>query len=215
MNLRRYRFPLSALFLLVILYFIGFTMWAIPSVTVAVGWKPETTLVVMPDVERAYSPALQEGDVVLSINGQPAQRGEMLFPLPMSTAYTFTLQRDGQIITRMIPVTDSTLFRLLTLPVAILAIAFWIIGFFTVWFARPRETEALYAGFSWQLIGAGLVSVGPFKTGAPGAWIVASVLIWAFPVILVWLAFLPRLTPLSRTTKKLLWGYGIVEPLRQ
>lgn len=210
MNLRRYRFPLSALFLLVILYFIGFTLWTIPPVSVAVGWQPETTLVVMPDIEGTYSPALQEGDVVLSINGQSVQRGEWLFPFPTPPAYLFTLERDGQIVTQLIPVADSTLFHLLTLPVAVLAVAFWIIGIFTVGFAHPRETDALYAGFSWQLIGAGLVSVGPFKTGAPGAWIVAGVLIWAFPVILVWLAFLPRLTPLSATAKKLLWGYGSV-----
>jgi signal transduction histidine kinase len=208
--LHQYRIVLSLLFLLTILYFVAFNWLTLPPLTLVLGWRPDTTLVVLSDVERGYSPMLQPGDRILAINGRVVQRGKLIFEPPVKPVYRLTLQRGDAIITQDVTIPKSDLFRPWLLSIEGLAIAFWGIGLLTVLFARSDQRAALYVGLAWQLIGAGIASPGPSQLGAPGAWLVGQVLIFLFPLIMLWLAFVPQQTPLPMVAQRLLQGCFLV-----
>ena len=89
MNLRfkvmvyRYRLLLSALLLLTIVYFMVYTWVALPPLILMIGWQTETEMQVMEVVDEAYLPYLTPGDIVLAVDGRPAERREQLFPAPV------------------------------------------------------------------------------------------------------------------------------------
>ncbi|HIP71200.1 MAG TPA: hypothetical protein EYH05_07370, partial [Anaerolineae bacterium] len=153
-----------------------------------------------------YSQYVQPGDVVLAIDGRPVRRGQPIFTPPVKPAYELTLQRGEEIFTQEIVVVESQLFRMLKLSHSFLALAIWFIGFMTVQFARPEQSPAVYVGLGFQLIAAGIVSAGPSQLGAPGAWIVGNVLIFYFPLIMLYLSFMPGNTPLNALAQTSLRG---------
>ncbi|MFQ5436451.1 MAG: hypothetical protein ACE5FD_16425, partial [Anaerolineae bacterium] len=154
--LYRQRCVLSACLLLIIGYFLGFTWLTLPSLTVVLGWQPETTFTVLPDVEHSYGDVLQPGDVILAVDGRPVKRGELIFSPPVKSVYQLTLQRDGEVVETAVSTANSRLFHLLNLTVGGLTLAFWVLGFLTLYFARPGQNDALWSGLAWQLVGAGI-----------------------------------------------------------
>jgi signal transduction histidine kinase len=191
-------------FLLIIIYFALYAWLALPPLTLSLGWQPDTQLTVLQVVEEEYHQYLQVGDVVLAVDGRPAKRGRLLFTPPVKLAYELTLQRGETIITQNIVIAESRLHRMWQLSRGLLALAIWFLGFLTTWLARPQEFPAVYAGFGFQLIAAGLLSPDPTQAGAPGAWIVGYVLIFYFPLIILYLALLPRYEAISAAAEKLL-----------
>ncbi|MCC6604744.1 MAG: hypothetical protein IT327_16160 [Anaerolineae bacterium] len=210
MNLRfkmmvyRYRLFFSALLLLATSYFVVYTWVALPPLILMIGWQTETEMRVMEVVDEAYRPYLTPGDVVLAVDGRPAQRREQLFPAPVQASYDLTFQRDEVVITQTVPTIQSSLYNMWRLTTDVLALAMWTVGFLTVLFARPGQTTPLFAGLGFQLTAAGIVSPGPSQMGAPGAWLIGQVLIWFFPLIVLYLGFLPRYMPLPPSAKSLL-----------
>ena len=198
------RIVLSVAFLLVIVYFVLYTWVTLPSLTMIVGWRPETKLTVLQVVEESYSQYVQPGDVVLAIDGRPARRGEAIFTPPVKLAYELTLQRDEEIFVEEVPVVDSPFYNIWKVSNGILALAIWFVGLMTAKFAQVGQPSALYVGLGFQLIAAGIVSPGPAQLGAPGAWIVGNVLIFYFPLIMLYLGFVPRVRPLGRSAQRLL-----------
>jgi signal transduction histidine kinase len=210
-SLYRYRSLLSGLLLLVIIYFVAFTWLTLPSFIMAVGWHPDTELTVLQVVEDSYGAYVQPGDVVLAIDGQPARRGQRLFSFPVKLVYEVELERDGQQLTQRIVVNESQFFRIWVVSQVMLALAMWVVGFIMVKFASPKQMLAVYAGLGFQLIAAGIVSPGPANFGAPGAWLVANVMIFYFPGIMLYLSLVPRQSPLSTSTRTMLRAafYGL------
>lgn len=210
MNLRfkamvyRYRLFFSALLLLTTFYFMVYTWVALPPLILMIGWQTETEMRVMEIVDEAYRPYLTPGDIVLAVDGRPAQRREQLFPAPVQASYDLTFQRDEAVITQTVPTIQSSLYNMWRLTTNFLALTMWAVGFLTVLFARPGQSAPLFAGLGFQLTAAGIVSPGPSQLGAPGAWLVGQVLIWFFPLIVLYLGFLPRLKPLTPSAKSLL-----------
>ncbi|MFZ1396386.1 MAG: hypothetical protein WAS33_05800, partial [Candidatus Promineifilaceae bacterium] len=210
MNLRfkvmvyRYRLFFSALLLLATFYFMVYTWVALPPLILMIGWQTETEMRVMEIVDEAYRPYLTPGDIVLAVDGRPAQRREQLFPAPVQASYDLTFQRDEVVITQTVPTIQSSLYNMWRLTTDVLALAMWTVGLLTVLFARPGQSAPLLAGLGFQLTAAGIVSPGPSQLGAPGAWLVGQVLIWFFPLIVLYLGFLPRHTPLPLSAKSLL-----------
>jgi len=203
MNLRfkvmvyRYRLLFSALLLLATSYFVVYTWVALPPLILMIGWQTETEMRVMEIVDEAYRPYLTPGDIVLAVDGRPAQRREQLFPAPVQSSYDLTFQRHEVVITQTVPTIQSSLYNMWRLTTDVLALAMWAVGFLTVLFARPGQSAPLFAGLGFQLTAAGIVSPGPSQLGAPGAWLVGQVLIWFFPLIVLYLGFLPRHMPLQ------------------
>lgn len=203
-SLYRYRSPLSGLLLLVIIYFVTFTWLTLPSFTMVVGWHPDTALTVLQVVEDSYQGYVQPGDVVLMVDGQPVRRGERIFSFPVKSAYEIELLRDGQLLTQEIVTNRSQFFSIWIVSQALLALTIWAVGFITVKFARPKQMLVVYAGLGFQLIAVGIVSPGPANYGAPGAWLVANVMIFYFPGIMLYLSLVPRQSPLPDSAKVVL-----------
>lgn len=204
--LYKYRTPLSGVFLLTIFYFAIYSWMSLPSLTLFLGWHPDTELTVLPVIEEAYRSFVQPGDVVLEIDGRPVRRGDPIFVSPVKSTYQLTLQRGAQVFSQEIPVVESKLFQMWELSKGVLALLIWFVAFLTVQFARQGQFSALYVGFSFQLIAAGIVSPGPAQLGAPGAWLVGQVLIFYFPLIMLYLSFVPRNSPITARARRMLQG---------
>ncbi|MCA9946762.1 MAG: hypothetical protein KC449_24945, partial [Anaerolineales bacterium] len=204
--LHKNRIFFSIVLLGIVLYFILYTWVTLPPLTLFLGWQPETKFTVLPLVEDEYSQYVQPGDVVLAINGRSTQRGRAIFTPPVKSSYDLTLQRGPEIFSREIPVASNYLFKVWQVSIGTLALAIWFIGFMTVKFAQPEQASPMYVGFGFQLIGTGIVSPGPSQLGAPGAWVIGQVLIFYFPLIILYLGFMPRFEPLPASIKRLLRG---------
>jgi signal transduction histidine kinase len=195
---------LSVLILLTIGYFLVFARVTLPPLGLFLGWHPDTQLVVLPTIEEQYQKYVQPGDVVLAVDGRPVRRGDLTFQSPVKPVYELTLQRGRETVVQEIVVGESQLFEFWEISRGVLAVLIWFLGFLTVQFARPQQTPAVIVGLSFQLIAAGIVSPGPSQFGAPGAWLVGQVLIWFFPLIMLYLSFFPRYTPLGGGSAMLL-----------
>lgn len=169
----------------------------------SIGWQPDTRLVVLDTITEEYRQYIQPGDVILAIDSSPALRGQRIFTTPVRSSYQFTLQRGERVFVQEVPVFQSQLFQMWILSISIMAMAFWFIGFMTVRFARPQHPPPFYVGLGFQLIGAGIISPGPSQFGAPGAWLVGNVLIFFFPLIMLYLGCVPRHKPLSGTALRI------------
>jgi signal transduction histidine kinase len=204
--LYRWKGLLSAILWFTIAYFVAFSWVFIPPLGLFMGWHPDTQLVVLPKIEAQYQQFVQPGDRVLSIDGIPALRGNALFPYPVKSDYELSLQRGEEIVIETVVVGESELFRVWEMSKAILATLIWLVGFLTARYARPDQPQAVIVGLSFQLIAAGIVSPGPTQLGAPGAWLVGQVLIFYFPLIMLYLSFIPRYTPWNQGTRLVLKG---------
>lgn len=202
----KYRTILSLTLLATAVYFTLYTWVTLPPLTLFLGWQPDTELRVLEPVEEVYGRYVQPGDRVLAIDGLPVQRGQPIFTPPVKSLYELTLQRGQDVFSQEVPVDNNTFFWMWQASTGILALAIWFIGFMTVQFARPGEKLALYTGLGFQLIAAGIVSPGPTQLGAPGAWLVGHALIFYFPLIMLYLAFVPRSQPLVRPIRRVLVG---------
>ena len=78
----KYRLLFSALLLLTTVYFVVYTWVALPPLILMIGWQTETEMQVMEVVDEAYLPYLTPGDIVLAVDGRPAQRREQPRSLP-------------------------------------------------------------------------------------------------------------------------------------
>ncbi|MCP5094313.1 MAG: hypothetical protein GY943_02040 [Chloroflexi bacterium] len=189
----------------VVVYFAIYTWIAIPPPALFLGWEEDTVLTVIEVVEAEYSQYVKPGDIVLGINGRLLLRGEPIFYPPIKHSYTFTLQRGEKLISQEVVIAShNPITQVWKLSSIILSLAFWVIGLATVLFAHPRQIEALWVGFGFQLIGAGIISPGVSQLGAPGGWVIGHVLIFFFPLIVLYLGFLPRYTTLRQPTKTFL-----------
>lgn len=201
----RNRNRITVIFFLVLLYFLFFHWFAVPPVAYSIGWEPKTTLRVMSVVEESYQEKLQPNDIITAVEGNPVQRGSLIFPLPRQSSYQLTIVRDGvsenvDIITPERP----TIFIWWKIAMTLLSVAFWGIGYLFVRFAREGAYSELYAGLCFQMLGCSAVSGGPAQHGLFGAWIVGDVLIFTFPFIIVSLAYLPIVQPLSKQARRIL-----------
>jgi signal transduction histidine kinase len=192
--LHRFRLPISCLFFGAIVYYFLVSWLIIPPFALNIAWQNDTQLVILDTiVGEEYAAQMQPGDVILSIDNRPARRGELLFTYPVQSSYQVELLRDGELWVENVPFVTSD-YRVNTWlgSITLLALAFWLIGTLIVWFSFSDQLLALYAGFSIQLISAGIASGGPTQLGIPGGWIVGHVLIFLFPTILIYLSLLPR-----------------------
>ncbi|MFO7684430.1 MAG: ATP-binding protein [Chloroflexota bacterium] len=201
-----HRRAISSVLLLTILYFITASRLSLPSLILSLGWQPETQLRVLSPIEEAYRPFVQEDDIVLAVDGRPVERGEIIFMPPVPNAYELTLQRGDAILVQEVPVAVSQLFQVWELSKGGLALLIWLLGFLITQFARSDQISAALLGLGFQLIAAGIISPGPTQLGLPGAWLVGHVLIYYFPLIILYASFLPRYSPFNGGVRKMLWG---------
>ncbi|MCB8975811.1 MAG: hypothetical protein H6657_00080 [Ardenticatenaceae bacterium] len=169
-----------------------------------IGWQNETEMEVLEVVDEAYQLYLISGDIVLAIDGRPVQRGEEIFSPPIKSFYNLTLIRGNVVVSQDVPTIHSSFYDVWRISTGILSIAMWSLGFLSVVFARSGQRDPVLVGLSFQLTAAGIVSPGPSQLGAFGAWLVGQVLIWLFPLIVLYLGFLPRSKPLNGLAKKML-----------
>lgn len=208
--LYKHRAYFSGVLLLIVVYFIVFSRLGLPPLGMFLAWNSERQLVVLPTIEEAYRSVVQPGDIVLAVDDQPVKRGDLIFPFPVQSVYEFTLQRGNDVFRQEITVVDSSFFHVWELSKNVLAFLIWFLGFLMAQFARPTQTPAVIMGLSFQLIAAGIISPGPTQLGAPGAWLVGYVLIFYFPLIILYASFMPRYKPLSDGVQRILSGSFIL-----
>jgi signal transduction histidine kinase len=194
----RHRTALSLALLAVGLYFVLYSWLVLPPMVMVVGWQPDTELRALSRVPAEIDrQGLEPGDRIVAIDGRPVRRGEALFSPPVKPVYIVEIIRGESRMIREIVSDERLFFNVWLVSQAVLALAIWVVGFLTAYFAHLRHSVALYAGLGFQLIAVGIISPGPSQMGAPGGWIIGHVLIVYFPFILLYLAFAPGGQPLS------------------
>ena len=200
----RSRVGLSVLLLVVLWFFMLSSLVVFPLSGVTMGWRNQIELVVYDVEEAPVRSPLRVGDIVTGVNGVPVERGRRVFPTTDAPTYELALLRDGEPLKVSVMPRKSRLPLGALLEMALLAGSFWVLGFLTIWAARDEQRGPVAAGFIFQIIGVGIVSPYPGRMGVPGAWIFGHVLVHFFPLMVMYLGFLPRTIPISRRGQWLL-----------
>lgn len=169
-------------------------------------WHPDSRLVIH-DAHHAHPESpLQVGDVVLAIEGQSIRRMSPFFPLQHQDAYTFLVQRDGETLSLIVPVSGSfdERFVWFLAPSSLLALVGWLVGCLMLFLVQRENWQALHTGYIFLLSAAVLSGIEGSLAGAPGAWVAGHVMIYYLAVGWVYLGFLPRVDPLSGRARQTL-----------
>ncbi len=111
---------------------------------------------------------LREGDVILTIAGQPLDPWlrHPLFPAGVKAGdiLAHTIERNGQVLT--IPVQVETFFddfgdTVAVLGIQFVAVVFWVLGLLLILFSSPGDLRARLIGLSWLLVGVSAAAGGP------------------------------------------------------
>lgn len=197
-----------AIALLFVLYGIIFISFYTPQDAPFLLWRPDTQLTIQAAPSHSE---LKPGDRVLAIDGQVPVRMRAIYPLPLKTEYTITIQRNTETKVYPVSVTPPPNIRTLLpfLPTMILALAGWLVGSVILLFSRKENTNALTAGTVFLLSAVVLIGIQASLEGAPGAWIAGHSGIFILAVGWVYLGTIPRVSPLSMKRRQFLLGLFI------
>ena len=205
--LHRLRIPIAAGALLFILYCNVYMWFYVPPDDYEFTWSPATQLrIISVPAESLARPYLQPDDTLVAIEGRPVRRMAVLYPLPLQTAYSYTVQRGGAILTYEIPVpTELTALALRNqLPTTLLSLAGWTVGVMLLIFARRENAQAIHAGYIFLLAPVVLVGIQAAQDGTPYAWLGGQALIFFLIVAWPYLGLIPRQQPLEPLTRRAL-----------
>lgn len=195
----------TAAALLFVLYgaiFIGFYT---PGHGPLFRWRPDAQLTVLsvPDDSQ-----LLPGDQVLAIDGMAPVRMRPIYPLPLKSAYTFTIQRGSETRAFSVSVTLPPILAELWpfVPTTILALVGWLVGTIILLFADKENDDALATGYIFLLSAVVLMGIQASLEGAPGAWLAGHSGIFILAVGWVYLGTIPRTAPLTPRVKQVFGG---------
>lgn len=191
--------------LLFILYGAAFLWFYTPYGGPRFLWRPDAQLIIQLSPEES---GLQPNDIVLAINGTPSIRMRPIYPLPLQTEYTFTIQREQITEEIAIPVWATLNATVLQtyLPATVLAFAGWLVGTIILLLARKENDDALSAGYIFLLSAVVLIGIQASLEGAPGAWIGGHSGIYLLAVAWVYLGMIPRTEPLTPRLRRMFYA---------
>ena len=203
--LYRGRIPLAALALVFVLYCVVYLWFYIPHGGPNVLWRPDSQLIVWQIPDHMPTTFLEPGDLIMAIDGQQPQRMRLTYPPPLRPEYEMTVWRNGELLTDTVtvyaPLSGNAIGFLL--PATFTGLLSWLVGAIILFFATPRNREALHSGSIFLLAAAVLIGIQASIEGVPGAWMAGHVLIFFLAIAWVYLGMLPRLTPLDHRAKRL------------
>ncbi|MFO7681913.1 MAG: hypothetical protein R6X34_17855 [Chloroflexota bacterium] len=196
----------AALSLLFVGYCLIYIWWGAPPGAPWMAWYPDSRLVIQAAHHAHPETPLQVGDVVIAIEGQAIRRMSPFFSLPHQDAYTFLVQRDGEALSLLVPVSGSfdEQFIWFLAPSSLLALVGWLVGSLMLFLVQRDNRQALHTGYIFLLSASVLIGIEASLSGTPGAWIAGYVMIYFLAVGWVYLGFLPRADPLSGRAPKTL-----------
>ncbi|MBP8002601.1 MAG: hypothetical protein KA338_25380 [Chloroflexi bacterium] len=203
------RMPGIVLALVFIIYSNWYLWLNIPYEDFTVAWRPDSRMVVINVPQESVASAkLQAGDILLAIDRQLIRRMSTLYPLPVKAEYEFTFVRNGQIASTTInfPSQITPLAIELRLPPTILSLMSSFLGVVILLLAKPRNEQALIAGYTFLFSAAVTTGIQSALYGVPGAWFVGYTLIFFMLPLWSHLGLIPRTSSLSSRTKILLAG---------
>jgi signal transduction histidine kinase len=203
--LYRLREPIAAVALLFILYCNVYMWFYVPPDDYEFTWSPDTQLRILSVPESSLArPYLQPGDRLVAIGDRPVRRMELLYPLPLQPAYSYTVERNGEILTHSIPVPAGLTALAIKnqLPTTLLSLAGWVVGVLLLLFARRANVQAVHAGYTFLLAPVVLVGLQAAQDGAPYAWLGGQALIFFLAVGWPYLGLIPREQPLKPLTRR-------------
>lgn len=209
--LYRSRYGVVGLTLLFILYCGFFVSWVSPFTDFGFHWRPEERLVILEVPDSSLAAAiLQPGDIVVKIDGTSVHRSSVVFRSPVKSEYTYTVQRDGQILVLQVPFSDhpTEIGLSYRAPTGFLVLSFWLVGSIMLRFARRENQTAISVAYIFIGLAVSLTGVQAEILSVTGAWL--SRPIWYVSVVgIFYLGCVPRSQPLpelGRRIFKVLWG---------
>lgn len=203
------RMPGIVLALVFVVYSNWYLWLYIPYEDFTMAWRPDSRMIVINVPEGSVANAkLQAGDILLAIDQQLIRRMSTLYPLPVKAEYEFTFVRNGQIANTTIkfPSQITPLAIQLRLPPTILSLMSSFLGVLILLLAKPRNEQALIAGYTFLFSAAVTTGIQSALYGIPGAWLVGYTLIFFMLPLWSYLGLIPRTSSLPSRTKILLIG---------
>lgn len=206
----RYRFVLLALAGL-FWFAVNIYMWgAIPNADFGYRWLNDKNLQVWeiePDTPAAA--ILQDGDVILSIDDEiPDPRGRV-YSYPLQSTYTLLLERNGDAFSAELDYPSQVVFGSIAfdyrVPAGLLSGLLLMVSGLACVMNRDGTPTATRMGGIFLLASVTVIGVQGYILGVPGAWILASPLLFLLAVSLIYLALLPRSKPLPH-----IWQIGMM-----
>ncbi|MBK8989738.1 MAG: hypothetical protein IPM39_27380 [Chloroflexi bacterium] len=200
------RMVAAALSLLFVGYCLIYIWWGNPPGAPLMIWYTDSRSVIHNAHHTHPESPLQVGDVVVAIEGQAIRRMSPFFPLPHQDAYTFLVQRDGETLSLLVPVSGSfdERFVWFLAPSSLLAVVGWLVGSLMLFLVQRENRQALHTGYIFLLSASVLIGIQASLSGTPGAWVTGHVMIYFLAVGWVYLGFLPRVDQLSGRARQTL-----------
>jgi signal transduction histidine kinase len=193
------RLPLVLVALGLILYHTIYLVAFVPMGDVDFGWRLVDSALIVTNVpaDSPAAPSLQPDDILLTIDGRPVT-WTIWQPLymPRQPAYTYTVQREAQVLSYVIPV-DPVSFSLVVerLTSGSVALLVWLVAAVVLLLATPQNEDAWLLGLTTLGVAVVLAASEAALYGVPGAWLSSFPFLPVVAVSLAHLALLPRREP--------------------
>lgn len=198
--------------LLSTLLFIGFCQlyfWLfIPFTAFEFNWRPDHQMqVVAISADSVASPYLRAGDHIEAVDGRPVYRSNIYFPPTLrKTAYTLTIERDGQWFDTVIPFLtkpDSYAYQVRAAS-GMLAIVSYAVGFFIFRYTRRENQQAITLGGFFLLTSVVIISWNATLLGVPFTWLTSQPLLFLLAASQIYIGFLPHYKPFNKHIRYIL-----------
>lgn len=217
-NSRRWWINFPYLLALITLFYIGWAGWTVARYPYdgIQGFHP-TGLVSMIDPNYPSQNTLQQGDLILTVDGVPFREAIPLYSKKhIGDTVTFSVLRNNETLTKQIALSQAPVSEVIvTLIPLLVALIFLMIGVGVQAFRPVYEGNNLFFLFfltSATLLVSGFVS----SIGPPWSPILFSILIWIFgPLAVHFHFYFPQVTnlPLRRPMLTILYMIGLIGSL--
>lgn len=210
----RWRYAAISSAFLFLLYCTVAAWFIVPFSEFGFYWRPEHQLVITDIPASAMDSGLQTGDHVLAIDGGVVHRSAQVFNERTKQTYMYTVARDGEQLTVPVnfPASWTPTGLSYRLPAGILVLGFWFVGVVMLHFAQRKNGEAIRVAYVFIGISVAVAGVQAELLNVTGAWL--SRPLWYLVVVgILYLGFVPRMHPMSESTKRVFIGLTVVAVL--
>lgn len=211
--LPRLRIPIIVGALVLIVFYTIYLSIFVPNFDFFGRWQPDNVFeVVAVSSDRPAAGYLQPGDVILTVDGEPAIQ-TIWRPLfrPLRSSYHYTIQRGEEQLAFDIPVAPATLeFIRRRVTTGTVALATWFVAALVLLFATPQNRDAWRLGLVTMGIAVMLAASEAALYDVPTAWLASNPIIPVLSVAWAEIALIPRNKRPSNHGRPIFhWLYGV------
>lgn len=187
---------------LTLILYTNIYLWAfLPFTDFEFNWQPDSKLHVYGgfDEEALSATLLQEGDLIIAIDGKPVNRAGTIYSVSRKDVYEFIVDRGGETLILDVPFPSNpgALATSMRLPSGILSIVTWLVAVVVLHFAYQENHQALHLGYQFLLMSVFTIGIQGALLNVPGAWLLGPPLMTVAGVGWIYLGFIPRSGPLG------------------